>query len=334
MLKKFGWVVGSVLGVTALGCAHGIDPSDIVIGNDASSGASGHGSVGPTETGGSAGTGANVATGSGGSGGNGGDSIVDISRGSAGIGVDDGSTGVPDAAVADADAASPIVEVGPPCPSGGKALSFEGSSRVDIPGTSVPIGNSARTVEMWVSPASMTAPAWSPDHTIFEHGSGDLKAFALDMDATPKMELYVNPAANSFFFDTGIAQAKWFHVATTYDGATTVHAYVNGADKGTKTLTGPLASVLSTLTVGGTNGSRYFMGAIDEVRVWNFARSASQIQQNMSVRLNGNETGLVGYWHFDEGSGTTANDSSTKGVAGTVVGPAAWVASGVTLSCK
>ena len=148
------------------------------------------------------------------------------------------------------------------------------------------------------------------------------------------MELYVNPAANSFFFNTGIAQAMWFHVATTYDGATTVHAYVNGADKGTKTLTGPLASTLNTLTVGGTNGSRYFIGGIDEVRVWNVARSPSQIQQNMGLRLTGNETGLVGYWHFDDGAGTTASDSSTKGVAGTVVGPAQWVASGVTLTCK
>jgi len=187
---------------------------------------------------------------------------------------------------------------------------------------------------MWVSPATIVAPAWSPNRTVFEQGSGDLKTFALDMDAPPMMELYVNPAANSFFFNTGIAQATWFHVATVYDGATTTHAFVNGVDKGSKTLTGPLAMAVSTLSVGGTMAARYFIGAIDEVRVWNVARTVAETQQTMSVRLTGNETGLVGYWRFDEGTGTTARDSSTKGIAGTFVGPVAWVPSGVTLTCR
>ena len=78
MWKKFGWVVGGVLGVTASGCAHGVEPLDSVIGSDASSGAAGHANVGPIETGGSAGSGANVSSGAGGSGGSGGDSVVDI----------------------------------------------------------------------------------------------------------------------------------------------------------------------------------------------------------------------------------------------------------------
>jgi hypothetical protein len=40
----------------------------------------------------------------------------------------------------------------------------------------------------------------------------------------------------------------------------------------------------------------------------------------------GAATGLVAHWRLDEGSGTTANDSSANGFNGSVEGPAAWVA--------
>jgi hypothetical protein len=333
-------MVAGVLAMAASACAYGVESIGPGTTRDAGTGGAGGKSVGPT---GSSGDNASVSTGGGGmstNGSAGSDSnpIVDITAGSGGAPAEDGSAGAPNTAIADAsDAAMSIKDSAPavpPCPMGGKALSFDGTSRVDIPGTALPIGNSARTVEMWISPAAVAAPPWSPNHTVFEYGSGDLKTFAVDMDATPMMELYVNPAANSFFFNTGISQTTWFHVAVTYDGATTTRAFVNGVDKGSKTLTGQLANAVSTLSVGGTAASRYFIGSIDEVRVWNGARTASQIQQNMSVRLTGNEGGLVGYWRFDEGAGSSVADSSTKGIAGTLVGPVGWINSGVALTCK
>jgi hypothetical protein len=332
------WTLAGAIAITASACAYGADPLEPVTGNDGSSSVAGSSGVrGSVGNGGSAGDGMNGS--SGGSGGNAG-AMVDMSGGNGGTAVDDGSTVLPpDASSVDSSDGGGVVVVkdaapDAPCPTGGKALSFDGTSRVDIPGTSLPIANSPRTVEMWISPAAITSPAWSPNHTVFEHGGGSLQAFALDMDVFPMMELYVNPAANSFFFNTGIAQATWFHVAATYDGAMTTRAFVNGADKGSKTLTGPLATIVTTLGVGGTSSARNFIGSIDEVRVWNVARTATEIQQSMSVRLTGNEAGLVGYWRFDEGTGTTVRDSSTKGTAGTLVGPVSWIASGVTLTCR
>jgi len=53
-----------------------------------------------------------------------------------------------------------------------------------------------------------------------------------------------------------------------------------------------------------------FQGLIDEVRVWNVARSEAAIQSTMNTPLIGNEPGLVGYWKFNEGSGQTAYDST------------------------
>ena len=44
----------------------------------------------------------------------------------------------------------------------------------------------------------------------------------------------------------------------------------------------------------------------------------------MNQTLNGNEPGLVGYWKFDEGTGTTTADATSNGNDGTISG-AIWV---------
>jgi len=48
-----------------------------------------------------------------------------------------------------------------------------------------------------------------------------------------------------------------------------------------------------------------------EFRLWNVARTQAQIQATMNTTLNGNETGLVGYWKMNDGSGQIVNDYST-----------------------
>ena len=53
-------------------------------------------------------------------------------------------------------------------------------------------------------------------------------------------------------------------------------------------------------------------GDIDEVSVWNIALAENQICADLNKHLAGNETGLVGYWRFDEGTGQTAYDSSSN----------------------
>ena len=68
----------------------------------------------------------------------------------------------------------------------------------------------------------------------------------------------------------------------------------------------------SVFTLGGyPDENAYFNGNFDELRIWNVAHSATEITANMKKILVGNEAGLVGYWKFDETSGTTAADSVT-----------------------
>jgi hypothetical protein len=65
--------------------------------------------------------------------------------------------------------------------------------------------------------------------------------------------------------------------------------------------------------------SEYFKGGIDEVRIWDYARSQTEIQDYMNKCLNGLEQGLVGYYKIEEGSGTTVNDNSLSAVSGTMM---------------
>jgi hypothetical protein len=114
----------------------------------------------------------------------------------------------------------------------------------------------------------------------------------------------------------------WAHVAATYDGAT-MKLYVNGVLNGT-----PLSVVTSIVNntnnlVIGTDaaalGTKSFNGSIDEVRVWNVARTAQEILDNYNKEITSG-TGLVGRWGMNEGTGTTtANSGSGTGLNGTLM---------------
>ncbi|MCD4697324.1 MAG: fibrobacter succinogenes major paralogous domain-containing protein, partial [Bacteroidales bacterium] len=51
-----------------------------------------------------------------------------------------------------------------------------------------------------------------------------------------------------------------------------------------------------------------FHGKIEECRVWNVARTETEIRENMHLPLTGTETGLISYWQFNDGSGTILVD--------------------------
>ncbi len=53
-----------------------------------------------------------------------------------------------------------------------------------------------------------------------------------------------------------------------------------------------------------------YNGKIDEVRIWNLARTIQEISGSSSISLTGTETGLIGYWEMDESGGQTVIDNS------------------------
>lgn len=57
-------------------------------------------------------------------------------------------------------------------------------------------------------------------------------------------------------------------------------------------------------------------GELDVIRIWNTVRSQTDIQNNMSIPLQGNETGLIAYYPLDETEGHIAYDGSSNHLDG------------------
>lgn len=202
-------------------------------------------------------------------------------------------------------------------------------ARIEIDlGADLPIGNAPRTIEFWIE---VKPTDWLGEkNEIYVYGSPGTTntAFGLDFGTNPVTNqptnhATLNPYTNGNFTidstaDLGLdsSATQWFHVAMTWDGTAFV-SYVNGAPKITKlNAGGMLATTASVLTLGcNPPVNNCFNGAFDELRVWNIARSAADIAQNYEKPLRGNESGLVGYFKFDEATGATmlADSVSTSG---------------------
>ncbi len=130
--------------------------------------------------------------------------------------------------------------------------------------------------------------------------------------------------------ENSLALDSWQHVAVVYDGVSGVTMYVDGDEVLVTHTTAPSGTVASNsgdaLGIGNVlpDLNKGFEGAIDEVRVWNIPRSGGDIADDMLVRLDGDEPGLVGYWRLDEAYGTTVVDAAGTCDDGSVAG-ADWV---------
>lgn len=117
---------------------------------------------------------------------------------------------------------------------------------------------------------------------------------------------------------------EWQHVAVTYDGQDVVEMYINGVEQTVQYTTPPSDLILDhsdeDFIIGNSSNANWtFHGRIDEIRIWDVARTGEHIQGDMNEYLSGDESGLVVYWRMNEGSGDSILDMSVHGNDGLVV---------------
>jgi len=160
-------------------------------------------------------------------------------------------------------------------------------------------------------------------------------AYAMGINASKQLTIFwehgsgVNDGAQSEVLP--IETGEWHHFAVVreWTGSTNnisffldgrqVGATVQDPDQADNTGTG------TSLFIGGLRDGEedyWHNGLIDEVRIWNTARTQEEIQQNMNSEIE-SAAGLVARWGFNEGSGTVAKDSAGTN-DGTISG-ASWV---------
>jgi hypothetical protein len=98
----------------------------------------------------------------------------------------------------------------------------------------------------------------------------------------------------------------WTHVAVTYNTVNnTMILYKNGLPVATSTTT-PLY-VVENIQIGAYNSSNNFQGNIDEVRLWNVARTQCEINTFKDCEIPTGAAGLMGNYHFNQGIASGAN---------------------------
>ncbi|MFD2255588.1 Ig-like domain-containing protein [Luteolibacter algae] len=130
-----------------------------------------------------------------------------------------------------------------------------------------------------------------------------------------------------------IENGTWNHAAVTFDGVTGVWTmYLNGVEVGTQTVSVggavPRFDSIQHFGIGSALNSSgvaegAFAGIIDEARVWDHARSATEIAASMDTEI-GSGTGLLGRFGLNEGTGLRTESSSGATIGNLVNGPM-WV---------
>jgi hypothetical protein len=206
----------------------------------------------------------------------------------------------------------------------GYALDFDGTNDYVNCGNngSVQITGTAITMEAWIKPTkTATMAILKKCDPIDNTPPLDGKGYELYPGTAGFIYCRINGNdASRAVSTTSYSNFTWMHVAATYDGANT-RMYINGVLEATTPYTAPIVnSSANSLYIANdpSTAARFFQGAIDEVRLWNVVRSDEDIKANMTKKLVGNETGLVGYWRFDETSGTLMNDETANNNDGTI----------------
>src|SRR5262249_13565679 len=111
---------------------------------------------------------------------------------------------------------------------------------------------------------------------------------------------------------TNVNDGQWHHVAAVYDGSNK-YLYIDGNLDASLAVTGTISNSSYNVAIGENleKTGRQFYGNIDEVRIWNIARTQAQIQADMSTSLCGTESGLVAYFPLNEGVVSNNNSSIT-----------------------
>ena len=171
------------------------------------------------------------------------------------------------------------------------------------------------TLESWVMPSNTTVGAGIVMRRVVENLAGGTQAvnYVMGLESNGVGGLrayagYVWPDGKQYIIRAGtVLPALWTHLAASYSGVdSTLTLYTNGM----------VAASTNTFNrvppISGRGGDTYvrigegFGGAIDEVRLWNKARTAGQIQANTNRVISASDTnGLVHYFRFDDGEANT-----------------------------
>jgi formylglycine-generating enzyme required for sulfatase activity len=196
-----------------------------------------------------------------------------------------------------------------------------GRSYVEVTGWKYE-GKTPLTAEAWVRPRAI-------ENRLSIIGDQEGAGFALLLAPAGWSNAMVFGAEKKAFNSRAVASIpvdQWSHLAMVYDESKISH-YVNGKRQGAQVVVSMQYAPSTTPLLIGANplpkgvAEEFFDGAIDEVRISSVARYTADFTPQQRFEPD-DKTEVL--YHFDEGAGTVAKDSSPHGRDGKIVG-ATWV---------
>jgi len=223
-----------------------------------------------------------------------------------------------------------------------QSLRFNGTSQYARAPHNAVLQLKSFTIEMWVRPEGTGVISANGSgsggvtgaYPLLSKGRAESENDVLDVNYYAGIHSLSNKVGFDFEDDidasnhpihtfTALVNCVWQHVAATYNDTTGVWmVYYNGVLDSTKTLpqsfhpqSASLVNLSFASAVNSTNVAEgFFNGTLDEIRIWNRVRSASEIIANKNLQLP-IHTNLVARYSLNDGSGTVAANASATGSA-------------------
>lgn len=201
------------------------------------------------------------------------------------------------------------------------ALDFDGTD--DYMSTPGIINSTSGTWEAWVKKSDWTQ---HNDDRLFGNGINFSDPNSFYVSLHPVVGLHyryggtgqANNIIVASLYTQTLSANSWHHIAGTWENngsVTTLKLYLDGALLGTNSTTSLFSINTATSFIGGGGdpANPFFgSGQMDEVRLWNVARTQCEINTYKDCEIPSSASGLLANYHFNQGLASSANPIITR----------------------
>ena len=200
------------------------------------------------------------------------------------------------------------------------ALAFDNTSYTE----SVPIGlnylTNTRTISLRVKLDTTTFNRQPRNFIYGQYANSGQRTTYMEFSAAGLISVYIPTATTGNNNATILSNAgvyfnanQWYYISVVMSG-TRAELYIdNTLQSNTFNVTNAFTRSGGTFTLGSLGSyapTLAFTGTMQDVSVWNDARTQSELLADETRIFTGSEAGLKGHFSMDEGSGTTITDAS------------------------
>ncbi|NVK85102.1 MAG: DUF5011 domain-containing protein [Cytophagia bacterium] len=196
----------------------------------------------------------------------------------------------------------------------GNSLNFDGVNDNVRLSTPLAIGQGSTTVEVWVKvPEVGQGGLLANERPGIILGNYDSpNSISYEVYSAGRLRVWWNAGQAGAVGTRDLRDGEWHHIAfVRIANENRFIGYIDGVEEFNVVMNSSDVTFNSLHKIGSDNRSgtkQNFHGNIDELRIWNYARTQSEIEAEMFDPLKGIENGLINYWNFEERSGSTLND--------------------------